>query len=147
MKSVSLEWHDTMATRLSGNGSITLNFKVHLSLAKTHVTALCSMDKTRTGFAMRSMWWYMMTSSNGNLFRVTGHLCGEFTGPRWIPHTKASDAELWCLLDLGLKKRLSKQWWGWWFEMLSRLLWCHCNDKIFQNFIRLWIIKNHQSSI
>ena len=39
---------------------------------------------------------YMKTSSNGNIFRVTGHLCGEFTGPRWIPHTKASDAELWC---------------------------------------------------
>ena len=37
-----------------------------------------------------------MTSSNGNIFRVTGHLCGEFTGPQWIPHTKASDAELWC---------------------------------------------------
>ena len=28
----------------------------------------------------------MMTSSNGNIFRVTGHLGGEFTGPRWIPH-------------------------------------------------------------
>ena len=40
----------------------------------------------------------MMTSSNGNIFCVTGHLCGEFTGPRWIPHTKASDAELWCFL-------------------------------------------------
>ena len=26
------------------------------------------------------------------------YLCGEFTGPRWIPHTKASDAELWCFL-------------------------------------------------
>ena len=38
----------------------------------------------------------MMTSSNGNIFHVTGHLCGEFTGDRWIPHTKASDAELWC---------------------------------------------------
>ena len=25
---------------------------------------------------------YMMTSSNGNIFRVTGHLCGEFTGHR-----------------------------------------------------------------
>ena len=25
-------------------------------------------------------------------------LCGDFTGPRWIPHTKASDAELWCVL-------------------------------------------------
>ena len=41
---------------------------------------------------------FMMTSSNGNIFRVTGYLCGEFTGPRWIPHTKACDAELWCFL-------------------------------------------------
>ena len=39
-----------------------------------------------------------MTSSNGNIFRVTGHLCGEFTGYQWIPRTKASDAELWCFL-------------------------------------------------
>ena len=28
-------------------------------------------------------------------FRVTGHLCGEFTGHRWIPRTKATDAKLW----------------------------------------------------
>ena len=41
---------------------------------------------------------YMMTSSNGNIFRVTGHLCGEFPDPRWIPRTKANDAELWCFL-------------------------------------------------
>ena len=34
-------------------------------------------------------WWH------GNIFRVSGHLCGDFTGPRWIPHTKANDAELW----------------------------------------------------
>ena len=27
----------------------------------------------------------MMPLSNGNIFRVTGPLCGEFTGPRWIP--------------------------------------------------------------
>ena len=40
----------------------------------------------------------MMTSSNGIIFRVTGHLCGEFTGHRWIPCTKASHAELWCFL-------------------------------------------------
>ena len=36
----------------------------------------------------------MMTSSNGIIFYVTGPLCGEFTGPRWIPCTKASDAAL-----------------------------------------------------
>ena len=40
----------------------------------------------------------MMTSSNGNIFRVTGHLCGEFTRDQWIPRTKASDTELWCFL-------------------------------------------------
>ena len=40
----------------------------------------------------------MMTTSNGTIFRVTGPLWGEFTGQRWIPLTKASDAELWCFL-------------------------------------------------
>ena len=37
-----------------------------------------------------------MTSCLGNIFRVTGHLCGEFTGSRWIPRTNANGAELWC---------------------------------------------------
>ena len=70
-----------------------------------------------------------MTSSNGNIFRVTGHLCGEFTGPRWIPRTKASDAELNdVFFDLHLNKRLSKQSWGWWFETLLRALWRHSNE-------------------
>ena len=40
----------------------------------------------------------MMKSSNGNIFRVTGPLCREFTGHGWIPLTKASTAELWCFL-------------------------------------------------
>ena len=45
----------------------------------------------------------MMTSSNGNILRVTGLLCEKFTGHRWIPltqanFTQASDAELWCFL-------------------------------------------------
>ena len=44
------------------------------------------------------MLFIMMKSSNGNIFRVTGPLCGEFPGHRWIPLTKASDAELWCFL-------------------------------------------------
>ena len=43
----------------------------------------------------RAERYIMMTSSNGKIFRVTGPLCGEFTGLRWIPLTNASDAELW----------------------------------------------------
>ena len=46
----------------------------------------------------------MMTSSNGNIFHVTGPLCGEFTGHQWIPLTKASDAELWCFLWFALEQ-------------------------------------------
>ena len=72
---------------------------------------------------------HMMTSSNGNIFRITGPLCGDFTGPRWIPHTKASDAELWCFFFyLCLNKPVCKQSWGWWFEMPARSLWRHYND-------------------
>ena len=40
----------------------------------------------------------MITSSNGNIFRVNDHLCGEFTDHWWIPLTKSSDTELWCFL-------------------------------------------------
>ena len=40
----------------------------------------------------------MMTSSYGNIFCVTGPLCGEFTCHQWIPCTKASNAEQWCFL-------------------------------------------------
>ena len=42
--------------------------------------------------------YFMMTWSNENIFCVTGPLWGEFTGDRWIPLTKVSDAELWCFL-------------------------------------------------
>ena len=73
----------------------------------------------------------MMTSSNGNIFRVTGHLCGGFTGPRWIPRTRPVTRSFDVFLDLRLNKRLSKQSWGWWFETLSRPLWRHRNVPVF----------------
>ena len=63
----------------------------------------------------------MMTSPNGNFFRVTGPLCGEFPSQR--PVTRSFDV----FFDLCLNKRLSKQSGGWWFETPSRSLWCHCN--------------------
>ena len=68
----------------------------------------------------------IMTSSNGNIFRVTGHLREEFNGefPAQRPAMRSIDV----FFDLCLNKRLSKQWKGWWFETLSRPLWRHCND-------------------
>ena len=70
---------------------------------------------------------WMMTSSNGNIFRVTGPLCGEFTGPRWIPAQRPVTRSFDVFFDLRLNKRLSIQSWGWWFETLSCPFWRHCN--------------------
>ena len=51
----------------------------------------------------------MMTSSNGKIFRVTGHLCGEFTGPCEFPAQRPVARSFDVFLDLRLNKRLSKQ--------------------------------------
>ena len=70
----------------------------------------------------------MMTSSNGDIFRVTGHLCGEFTGPGELPTQRPVTRSFDVFFDLRLNKRLSKQSWGWWFETPSRPITRHRND-------------------
>ena len=69
----------------------------------------------------------MVTSSNGNIFRVTGPLCGEFTGPGEFPTQRPVTRSFDVFFDLRLNKRLSKQPWGWWFETPSWSLWRQCN--------------------
>ena len=78
----------------------------------------------------------MMTSSNGNIFRVTGPLCGEFTGPVEFPTQRPVTRSFDVFFDLRLNKRLSKQPWGWWFETPSWSLWRQCNA-------RYWLLSNH----
>ena len=67
----------------------------------------------------------MTTSSNGNIFRVTGPLCGEFTGPGEFPTQRPVTRSFDVFFDLRLNKRLSKQPRGWWFERQSWSLWRH----------------------
>ena len=55
------------------------------------------------------MFVFMMTSSNGNIFRVTGPLCGELTGPGEIPTQRPVTRSFDVFFDLRLNKRLSKQ--------------------------------------
>ena len=55
-------------------------------------------DGTDDFIELNALYHIMVTSSNGDISRVTGPLCGEFTGHQRIPHTKASDVELWCFL-------------------------------------------------
>ena len=53
----------------------------------------------------RRLWLYVsshyrdvMTSSNGNIFRVTGPFMREIHRSWWIPLKMSIDAELWCFL-------------------------------------------------
>ena len=47
-----------------------------------------------------------MTSSNGNIFRVTGHLCGKFTGPGEFPAQRPVARSFDVFFDL----RLNNDW-------------------------------------
>ena len=113
--------------RVHGHGHRTRNVVRVTALVFTEYLETYPVNSMAVALTTFLVLWTgdVMTSSNGNIFRVTGHLCGDFSGPRWIPRTKASDAELWCFLWSA--SELSKQSWGWWFEKLSRPLWRHCN--------------------
>ena len=77
----------------------------------------------------RNQTQVMMTSSSGNIFRVTGPLCGECTGPGEFPAQRPVTQSFDGFFDLRPNKRLSKQPWGWWFETQSWSLWFYCNVK------------------
>ena len=87
---------------------------------------------------------YIMTSSNGNIFRALLAFCAEnspVTGefPTQRPVTRSFDV----FFDLGMQQQLSNQWRRQWFETPWRSLWRHCNDV---DLIELDVIlKYHQT--
>ena len=64
----------------------------YVNTARNPLTSPSFDNIYRTGFV------FMMTSSNGNIYCVTGPLWAEFHGHRWIPLIKASDVGFWCFL-------------------------------------------------
>ena len=95
-------------------------------MLKSLNTALYPCKANHGMFVFRAV---MMTSSNGNIFRVTGPLCGEFTGPSEFPTQRPVTRSFDVFFDLRLNKRLSKQPWVWSFETQPQSLWRHCNGK------------------
>ena len=70
----------------------------------------------------------MMTSSNGNIFCVTGPLWRISAVHRWVPPSQRPVTRSFDVFyDLRLNKRLRKQARRWWFETSLRSLWRHCN--------------------
>ena len=66
-------------------------------------------------------WWRHQMEAFSALLAICAGT-GEF--PTQRPVTRSFHI----FFDLRLNKRLSKQWWGWWFETLPRPLWRHRND-------------------
>ena len=98
-------------------------------VATSSVTVLSRL-KDRESFALCMERFSMMTSWNGNIFRVTGPLCGEFTGPGEFPSRRPVTRSFDVFFDRRMFKRLSKQPWGWWFETSSWSLWRHCHGDL-----------------
>ena len=79
------------------------------------------------GFLYLFSWWRHQMETFSALLAICAEnspVPGEFSAQR--PVTRSFDVSF----DLRLNKRLSKQWWGWWFETLSHPLWRHRNVKI-----------------
>ena len=79
--------------------TVTMTIKVSTILLQLHSQQLLKL--------------FMMTSSNGNIFRVTGPLCGEFTDPGEFHTQRPVKRSFGVFFDLRLNKRLSKQPRGW----------------------------------
>ena len=107
-----------------------LSLKIQLTVTKHYRLWFGALHAASRLLRQRSFssLTHMMTSSNGNIFRVTGPLCGEFTSPGKFPTQRPVTRSFDVFFDLRLNKRLSKQPWGWWFETPSRSLWRHRND-------------------
>ena len=65
------------------------------------------------GVAVSITWWRHQMET---FFRVTGHLCGDSPVPDEFPAQRPVTQSFNVFFDLHPNKRLSKQWWGWWFE-------------------------------
>ena len=60
--------------------------------------------------------------------RYWKYVRGIHRSPVNSPHKGRWRGALIFFFDLHSNKRLSKQWWGWWFETLLCPLWRHCNE-------------------
>ena len=72
--------------------------------------------------------WHMMTSSNGNISRVTGLCEGNSPVTGVFPSQRPVTRSFGDFFDRRLNKRLSKQSWDWWFKTPSWPLCRYCNE-------------------
>ena len=84
-------------------------------------------------------WWRHEMETFSALLAIcadNSQVTGVF--PTQRPISQSSEV----FLALCMNKRLNKEWWGWWFEKLSRPFWRHCNG-ISTSSMRQYIAESH----
>ena len=102
-----------------GIGTIT---KVRKVFYKTTLTLL--YNTLMLSYIMHYAWWRHQMETFSTLLAICA---GNSPVPSEFPAQRPVTPIFDVFFDLRLNKRSSKQSWGWWFETLSRPLWCHCN--------------------
>ena len=91
------------------------------------VLSLVTLELRYSIISCNIIFTSMMTSSNGDISALLAICAGNSPVPDEFPTQRPVTRSFDVFFDLRLNKRLSKQWWGWWFETLSRPLWRHRN--------------------
>ena len=108
-------------------GNPTINHKIAFSFAYRCMIILWTL-KQRPWLLCHAIRITMMTSSNGNISALLALCAGNSPVTGAFPSQRPVTRSFGVFFDLCLNKRLSKQSWGWWFEMSSRSSWCQHND-------------------
>ena len=104
-------------------------------LVSASVIGIIAVDGLVVFGAGTSTWWrHQMETFSALLASCAWNspVPGEFHTQR--PVTRSFDV----FFDLRPNKRLSKQWWGWWFETPSCPLWRHCNIPVEEKATHHW---------
>ena len=101
------------------------------------VSAFLTSNSSCPGYKGQGPW--SSPQSHSSLLALCSRnslVTGQFTSR---PVTQSFDV----FFDLPLNKRLSKQSWGWWFEMPSCSLWHHCSEWNTSQKSGKWFLLNY----
>ena len=98
---------------------------VSVHCQQKYVPISTTNEQAMVGSCFAVVNFFMMTSWNGSFSALLAICAGNSPVPGEFPAQRPVTRSFDVFFDLRLNKRLSKQWWGWWFETPSCSLWRH----------------------
>ena len=133
---VNREYESTKFTNFTGCYCLP---KALLTYTTNRTAAAMALSHSGSLVPGRFFLHHIMTSSNENIFRVTGLCEGNPLVTSGFPSQRSVMQSFDVFFDLRLNNRLSKQSRCQWFEMPLRSLWHHCNEESGNTVITLML--------